>query len=109
MKAINYIRQLNAEELTDFILYKSPLIYKSYTDSREGLINWLNQDLDYKTAQFYIYKDKIEDLDSILNILDDFKNQIVYDKNIEEICYSANLVKALTKLRNILKENRYEC
>lgn len=39
-----------------------------------------------------------------LDVLNNLKNHIIYDSNIKEICYSAQLIKALKIARDTLKE-----
>lgn len=42
--------------------------------------------------------------DKLLNIFNNLHEHVVFDKGLNEICYSAQLVKALTYVKNKIKE-----
>lgn len=44
--------------------------------------------------------------DRILFVLNNLKDHIIYDKNINQICFSAELVKIKSEIIKIIKERR---
>lgn len=47
-------------------------------------------------------KNDDNDINEILEVLNNINEHIVFDKNINSICYSAQLIKTLHKVKDIL-------
>lgn len=44
--------------------------------------------------------------DKIINVLKNIKSHIIYDKNINQICFSAEFVKIKNEIIKIIEERR---
>ena len=45
-------------------------------------------------------------IDEIIDVLNNLKSHIIYDKNIKQICYSAKFIKAKNEIIRILDNNK---